>query len=134
MEPLDQLCDLCRGFMVTQDSATLQRMVVALDELLQFMRSRAGLDCFSVKARKQMNLKVKACQDQLEQVLDQSRMIPSNALEAVFTLYEVLLGAKLLCQDNYVELFQEDIGSVLFKKRKHPFNNNCESDDEFDVY
>lgn len=129
MDFVDQLCDLCRGFMILQDSVTLQKVVVSIDEFLQFMRKREGLDCFSVKARKQINLKVKACKDQ---ILDQSHVIPSNALEAVFTLYEVLLGAKLLCQDNYVELFQENIGSVLFKKRKQPFNNNCEYDDEFD--
>jgi hypothetical protein len=127
-QQLNEVFEVCGRFLYQEQTMpVLQNVFEALNEFMRFTRTRVGQGCFSKKARQMMTPKLKSYKEQLEKVLDN----PSEAVEPVFCLHELLLGVRLLSDDDdYVSLFQEDVASVMFKKRKHPFNGDCCADED----
>jgi hypothetical protein len=135
MQHLDNLYNLCKEFLRGEQTVeVLQKVFQALNELISYMKTKAGRACFSKKAREMMMggkaKKLPSYQQKLKEELNLTSA--SQALETVFWIHELVLGARLLCFNNYVCLFQEDIGSVLASKRGNPFESN--SDDEGNEY
>lgn len=133
MQQLDNVYNLCKKFLQGEQSEqVLQEVFQALNELISFMKSKAGRGCFSKKAREMMmggkTKKLPSYQQKLKEELNSA----PQALETVFWIHELVLGARLLCFNNYVCLFQENIGSVLAAKRGNPFERN--SDEEGNEY